>query len=47
VLERGYAMVHAGPTLVREASQVAAGVQLRVRVARGSLDVTVDRVEVE
>jgi exodeoxyribonuclease VII large subunit len=47
VLERGYAVVHAGPAIVRDASQVTAGTQLRVRVARGSLDVTVDRVEVE
>jgi exodeoxyribonuclease VII large subunit len=45
VLDRGYAMVHAGDTLVRDASQVGPGAQLRVRVARGALAVTVDRVE--
>ena len=47
VLDRGYAMVHAGEELVRDASQVAAGAQLRVRVARGALAVTVDRVETD
>jgi exodeoxyribonuclease VII large subunit len=47
VLDRGYAMVHAGNELVRDASQVAPGAPLRLRVARGALAVTVDRVESE
>jgi exodeoxyribonuclease VII large subunit len=47
VLDRGYAIAHAGRTLVRDASQVVPGTALRVRVARGALEVTVDRVESE
>ncbi|MBA3458563.1 MAG: exodeoxyribonuclease VII large subunit [Deltaproteobacteria bacterium] len=43
VLERGYAMVSAGDTLVRDAASVTAGDHLRIRLARGALDVTVDR----
>jgi exodeoxyribonuclease VII large subunit len=45
VLDRGYAMVHAGAALVRDATQVSAGAQLRVRLARGMLAVTVVGVE--
>jgi len=45
VLDRGYAVVHAGGEIVRDAAAVSPGAHLRVRVARGSLDVTVDRVE--
>jgi exodeoxyribonuclease VII large subunit len=44
VLDRGYAMVHRGAELVRDASRVAAGDGLRVRLARGALDVTVTGV---
>ena len=45
VLDRGYATVHKGDAIVREASTVGAGEQLRVRLARGELRVTVDEVE--
>jgi exodeoxyribonuclease VII large subunit len=45
VLDRGYAMVHAGRELVRDASQVAPGTRVRVRVARGALEATVDRID--
>jgi exodeoxyribonuclease VII large subunit len=43
VLDRGYAVVHAGDAIVRDASQVAAGDRLTVRLARGTLDVVVDK----
>jgi hypothetical protein len=43
VLDRGYAMVHAGEVLVRDASQVRPRERLHVRLARGSLDVVVER----
>ena len=42
VLDRGYAVVHAGDGIVRDAGAVAPGDKLRVRVARGELAVTVD-----
>jgi exodeoxyribonuclease VII large subunit len=45
VLDRGYATVHKGEAIVREASTVGTGEQLRVRLARGGLRVTVDEVE--
>jgi exodeoxyribonuclease VII large subunit len=45
VLDRGYAMVHAGETIVRAASQVTSGERLRVRLASGTLEVIVDEVE--
>ena len=45
VLDRGYATVHKGDAIVRDASTVGAGEQLRVRLARGGLRVTVDEVE--
>jgi exodeoxyribonuclease VII large subunit len=41
VLDRGYAMVQAGPTIIRDAAQVAVGDRLHVRLARGELDVVV------
>ncbi len=44
VLDRGYAMVHAGETLVRDASQVQAGDRLHVRLAKGTLEVVVEQV---
>lgn len=45
VLDRGYAMVQRGSEIIRDAAQVARGERLRVRVARGALEVTVDGVE--
>lgn len=45
VLDRGYAMVRSGDTIVRDAGQVKAKERLHVRLARGSLDVIVDRVK--
>lgn len=44
VLDRGYAMVRAGNTIVRDASKVKAKQTLQVRLARGALDVTVAKV---
>ena len=41
VLDRGYAMVANGAEIVRDASAVAAGDTLDVRLARGSLEVVV------
>ncbi len=45
VLDRGYAMVRAGDVIVRDASQVSPKERLHVRLARGSLDVIVDKVQ--
>ncbi len=47
VLDRGYALVRdeATGTLVRDAAEVAPGDELAVRLARGRLAATVDRVE--
>ena len=45
VLDRGYAMVSKGDAIVRDASAVAAGDRLNVKVAHGSLSVTVDEVK--
>ncbi len=45
VLDRGYAMVSKGDAIVRDASAVAAGDRLTVKVAQGSLTVTVDGVD--
>ncbi len=42
VLDRGYAVVHRGDTVVRAADEVSPGDRLRVRLARGELAVTVD-----
>jgi exodeoxyribonuclease VII large subunit len=47
VLDRGYAMVRAGELLVRDASQVEPNTRLHVRLARGSLDVIVDKIQTE
>jgi exodeoxyribonuclease VII large subunit len=44
VLDRGYAMVRAGGAIVRDAAAVAPGDRLVVRVARGELEVAVERV---
>lgn len=41
VLDRGYAMVQSGNAIVRAATDVATGDQLRVRLAHGELDVEV------
>jgi len=45
VLDRGYAMVSKGDAIVRDASTVAKGDALRVRLARGTLGVVVEDVE--
>ena len=45
VLDRGFAMVRAGDVIVRDASQVAVGERLSVRLARGSLEVLVDKTQ--
>ena len=45
VLDRGYAMVRRGDTIVREASQVTVGDRLQLRLAAGTLAVTVEDVE--
>jgi exodeoxyribonuclease VII large subunit len=47
VLDRGFAVVHAGESIVRDASQVATGDHLRVRLAKGSLDVVVETIDEE
>jgi exonuclease VII large subunit len=41
VLDRGYAMVLHGETVVRDPAQVSAGDVLEVRLARGKLGVVV------
>jgi exonuclease VII large subunit len=45
VLDRGYAMVRAGDVIVRDAKQVAAKERLHVKLARGSIDVIVEKVQ--
>jgi exodeoxyribonuclease VII large subunit len=45
VLDRGFAMVRAGDAIVRDAAQVSRGDRLSVRLARGTLDVVVDKVQ--
>jgi exodeoxyribonuclease VII large subunit len=45
VLDRGYAMVRHGETIVRDASQVAAGDQLTIKLAKGELGVVVADVK--
>lgn len=45
VLDRGYAMVRAGDVIVRDAKQVAAKERLHVKLARGSIDVVVEKVQ--
>ncbi|MFN0245565.1 MAG: exodeoxyribonuclease VII large subunit [Kofleriaceae bacterium] len=42
VLDRGYAMVQRGDEIVRDASRTQVGDSLRVRLARGSIDVVVE-----
>jgi exodeoxyribonuclease VII large subunit len=44
VLDRGYAVVKAGEAIIRDAAQVSARERLHVRLARGELEVIVDRV---
>ncbi|NVB80091.1 MAG: exodeoxyribonuclease VII large subunit, partial [Kofleriaceae bacterium] len=44
VLDRGYAMVQSGDTIVRDAAQVSERDRLHVRLAKGSIDVIVDKV---
>ena len=43
VLDRGYAMVRAGDAIVRDATQVTPGDRLNVHLARGVLDVVVEK----
>lgn len=45
VLDRGYAMVQKDRAIIRDAAQVAPADKLRVRLAKGSLEVTVDKVD--
>jgi exonuclease VII large subunit len=47
VLDRGFAMVRAGDLIVRDAAQVSPKERLHVRLAKGSLDVIVDKVQKE
>ena len=47
VLDRGFAMVRSGDVIVRDAAQVSAGDRLRVRLARGELEVVVDKTDPE
>jgi exodeoxyribonuclease VII large subunit len=47
VLDRGYAMVRAGESIVRDAASVKPRDRLHVRLARGSLEVIVDRATEE
>jgi exodeoxyribonuclease VII large subunit len=47
VLDRGYAMVHKGTMIVRDAAQVSPRERLRVRLARGVLEVIVEATEGE
>jgi exodeoxyribonuclease VII large subunit len=47
VLDRGYALVTRGETLVRDATSVAPGDRIAVRLARGHLAATVDDVSSE
>jgi exodeoxyribonuclease VII large subunit len=44
VLDRGYAMVRSSDAIVRDAAQVKAKARLEVRLARGSLEVIVDKI---
>jgi exodeoxyribonuclease VII large subunit len=45
VLDRGYAMVQKDGAIVRDASQVRVHDRLRVRLAKGTLDVAVEAVD--
>ena len=45
VLDRGYAMVQRGSEIIRDAAAVRRGETLRVRVARGAIDVVVEEIE--
>jgi exodeoxyribonuclease VII large subunit len=45
VLDRGYAMVRAGEEIIRDAGRVKPQDRLHVRLARGALEVIVDRVD--
>ncbi|CAN5922444.1 exodeoxyribonuclease VII large subunit [soil metagenome] len=46
VLDRGYAMVSNEGAIVRDASAVSSGDSLRIQLARGSLDVIVEKAKV-
>jgi exodeoxyribonuclease VII large subunit len=45
VLDRGYAMVRAGDVIVRDAAQVHEKERLHVKLARGSIDVIVAKIQ--
>jgi exodeoxyribonuclease VII large subunit len=45
VLDRGYAMVRAGDVIVRDAAQVHEKERLHVKLARGSIDVIVTKIQ--
>ncbi len=45
VLDRGYAMVRAGDTIIRDVDQIAEQERLRVTLARGSIDVIVEKIQ--
>ncbi len=45
VLDRGYAMVRSGDAIVRDAAQVKPKARLEVRLAKGSLEVIVDKIK--
>jgi exodeoxyribonuclease VII large subunit len=45
VLDRGYAMVRAGDVIVRDAAQVHEKERLHVKLARGSIDVIVEKIQ--
>jgi exodeoxyribonuclease VII large subunit len=47
VLDRGYAMVSSERAIVRDATQVAVGERLQIRLARGALAVLVEEVHEE
>jgi exodeoxyribonuclease VII large subunit len=47
VLDRGFAMVSKGDAIVRDSAQVGPDDALRIRLARGTLDVTVTAIERE
>ena len=45
VLDRGYAMAQKQGTIVRDAAQVAPGERVKIRLAKGAFEATVDKVD--
>ena len=45
VLERGYAITRKGDEVIRDPAQVQAGDRLELRVARGTIDVIVAKID--